>query len=152
TFAPPAPLSPVVAPMSAPVALQPPAPIRLKSEPSAPVRLKSDAPIGFAPPKRPSKPEPSIYETRLAPPSGRDAQNEKSSFPWKLAAAVIIVMAIGVTAGRAYLPSARSSSADEVAPPAKVPAVPAPVAASPAKGSIVVETQPAGAHILLDGK
>jgi PEGA domain len=30
--------------------------------------------------------------------------------------------------------------------------VSAPVAAAPARGSIVVETQPAGAHILLDGK
>src|SRR6185295_9749239 len=113
-----------------PISLAPPpapAPIRLKSEPSAPLRIKTEAPIGFAPPKRPSRPEPSIYEPALASRLDRDAQSGTSSFPWKLAAAVIIVMAIGVTAGRAYLPSARTTATDSPAP-VKIPAVPAPPA------------------------
>lgn len=73
------------------------------------------------------------------------------SFPWKLAIAALLIVGIAVVVGRAYIPSRASASPE---PPAVTPN-PEPSPAAPAKvqtGDIVIETQPAGARVLLDGK
>ena len=135
---PPAPPKPVSAPPAAP-----PAPIALK--------LKDTAP------KRPARSQPAaadIYSS--APPEPRGGrQEEQGAFPWKLAAAVIVVVAIGVVVGRAYLPGgstarkpAATASSAESRPetPAKAGAPSGPT------GRIQIETNPSGARVLLDGK
>lgn len=114
------------------------------------VRLKAEPPAGYSPSpaRRDARPTHEVssagvnYAPRLILPE------PPSRFPWKLAAAAMLVMVVGVGVGRAYLPD-RSATSEPPKKPIPV-AVPAPV--STAGGSIVVETQPAGARVLLDGK
>jgi PEGA domain len=89
---------------------------------------------------------------------GRMCETEEPrGFPWKLAIAVLAVVAIGIVGGRAYLAShaAKDPTAETTA--SAVPITPepesAPVAPPPKNsGQIVVQTEPAGAKVLLDGK
>jgi hypothetical protein len=78
-------------------------------------------------------------------------QEERRPFPWKLAAAAVIVLAAAsAVIGRSYLP-------DHIPPPPTVtlerslekPAVTAP---STTAGTISIETQPTGVRVKLDGK
>ena len=94
----------------------------------------------------------------MAPPLDRGPSFETPEprpFPWKLAAAAILIVAGAIVVGRAYIPS-KSATPVEPKTVAQAPAPePAPsVAAAPAagKGDINIETQPAGAKVLLDGK
>jgi hypothetical protein len=81
---------------------------------------------------------------------------ESRPFPWKLAAAAVLIVAVGIVVGRAYIPSKKAPPAETkrtveaLAPePASAPAAAAP---GGGKGDVNIETQPAGAKVLLDGK
>ena len=115
----------------------------------APLRLKTDAPAGYNPgPPRGDWREASDvtgipYMQRGAP------ESSGGGFPKRLAAAGVILMVIVIGAGRMYLPR-HDATAEEM--PLSTPApAPKPVEV-PKVGSIAVTTQPAGAHVLLDGK
>jgi hypothetical protein len=92
----------------------------------------------------------------MAPPIDRMFDTgETRAFPWKLAVAAVLIVAGAIVVGRAYIPS-KSATPIESKKVAEAPAPePAPAAATaPAagKGDINIETQPAGAKVLLDGK
>jgi hypothetical protein len=79
------------------------------------------------------------------------ASEPKRAIPWRFVAAALVVVAVGVGAGRKYLPSSGSAEAapmpsSEVVDAAKM------AAATEKSGTIVLTTEPAGAHVLLDGK
>ena len=119
----------------------------------APLKLKQPAIKPRA--IRPSPPAVDIYAEPL-PPVARD---QPSAFPWKLAAAALAVMTLVIVGGRAYLPSNGASAAgDDPAPiasaakPGASPAVKTAPVASVDTGRLEIETQPAGARILIDGK
>jgi hypothetical protein len=140
---------------------QPAPPPQVKVTPAlAPVtpklRLKDPLPR----PRGTRAPDPviDIYSSPSAPP----ASSEPSAFPWKLAAAAGVIMVVAVIGGKVYMP-AQSVPSDEAAASqtasSQASVSSASSAAQPARGSVVantgrleVETQPAGARILLDGK
>jgi PEGA domain len=146
---------------AAPTSLATVAPIAVAGvvKPDAPaVKIKSEPPAGYQPPrKRRIDPSPDgahdsaiggqhIHQRELF-------QNEQpKSFPWKLAAAALVIVAIGVVGGRAYLAGRNAQAALAAAPvePAAEPETPA--GPPKGKGQIIVQTEPAGARVLLDGK
>jgi hypothetical protein len=91
-----------------------------------------------------------VYERPML----QSASESTSSFPWKLASAALVLMVVGVVAGRAYLTDSTPSEPSPTAQvePAPAPAVdPAPVAVAKT-GRVQITTQPPGAKVLLDGK
>ena len=80
------------------------------------------------------------------------AQSTPSVFPWRLAGGLVGAVAIAIVAGRLFLPTGTtaSESAPAAPPPAAAPASASPVAAP--TGRLELETQPAGARVLIDGK
>lgn len=155
--APPAPLpmavvppAPVVAP-PAPIRIAPPAPpIGIAPTPPVAVRVRQEPPTGYTP----VRPEPDPA-ARALPFVDRGTHEEPSRFPWKIAAAALVIMTVGILAGRAYLPSGR------VAPATAVENVPevvsgAGLAPTPSRaattGGLTVESQPAGATVTVDGR
>ena len=139
--------------MPPPAPAPPPPPVRQQPAPSAgPVRLKSEPPAGYAPP-RVSEPAPVPYAHR-AP--FAQQEEEPSGFPWKLAVAALVLVAIAVVGGRAYMLSGTTSKPNEPAAsdaPVAAPVEPPPVSTGKVEtGDVTVETQPAGARVLLDGK
>jgi hypothetical protein len=144
-------------PAPAPVAVRPPEP----PKPATPLRLKSDAPS--TPPLRlKSNPSttfnapPARVERRDSGDAGgpyfeRDESQSTSNFPWRLAAAAVagIVAVIGI--GRAYIPGHKAPTEVVENAPAAVPAAAEKI--DPGKpGNVSITTEPAGAHVLLDGK
>jgi hypothetical protein len=125
------------------------------------VKLK-DAPARRPP--RTDQPVEDIYSAPLPPPSA----DEPSAFPWKLAAGALVAMTVLIVAGRAYLPAGSATEepstsaavtkpASTTTPPGTRTSTPPPsatpaVAATAATGRLEIETQPAGAQIVLDGK
>ena len=112
------------------------------------------------PPPRPRgtrAPDPvvDIYSSPPAPPPS----SEPTAFPWKLAAAAGVIMVVAIIGGKVYMP-AKGAPTDEAATSAATSSqTPAASTTAPAAGSVVantgrleIETQPAGARILLDGK
>ena len=121
-----------------------------------PIVVKSEPPEGFVPPR-----------TMFGVTEGEDAAPEPAKgmnlvdrgrallkgapATWKFAAAAAVVLLIGLSAGGSYLQGdteaavAKTAGRPEPAPPA-----PAPAAAAPT-GGLTVETQPAGAKVLVDG-
>jgi PEGA domain len=125
---------------------------------SPPVKIKSEPPAGYTPQRRrrvdtlegpgadPVSAVPNVYRRELF------QTEEPRSFPWKLAAAAIVIVAIGTVGGRAYL-AGRHAQAALAAPAATPPPPPAgPTPPPKGKGQIIVQTEPAGARVLLDGK
>jgi hypothetical protein len=177
---PPAPVLPPITPVPVEppaAAPQPPAPIAFRSDPSAfrnePARFKpepafrtdaiafkSDAAIGFKSEPLGLRGGPSGF---AQPPRERaawepqeigpyvDRREGKRGFPWRLAVAALVVIGVGIGAGRKFLPS---NDAAQAAPmPSKEVVAAAKVAEAAEKlGSVVITTEPAGAHVLLDGK
>jgi hypothetical protein len=148
----PTPATPTPTPMLEPV-------IRI-----APVKVKAEPPAGYIPTPKPRRPRRDVDQT-LEPvtplPSafrGPTFQQEEParSFPLKLAAAAIVLVAVAVLVGRAYLPGGSLNKAPvEAAPVTLPPAEPEPPSPTPAPGGIgqiVIKTEPAGAQVLLDGK
>ncbi len=116
----------------------------------APLRLKADAPAGYnpGPPLADWREDSDVkaipYAQRGAPESGG------AGFPKRLAVAGVILMALIIGAGRMYL--ARHEVIAEEMPLSSTPAPAAKPVEVPKVGTIALTTQPAGAHILLDGK
>lgn len=86
------------------------------------------------------------------------AAETPTQFPWKLAAAAVVVMIGAIVGGRMYLP-VRSEAAQDTTPSVTAAAAPAPAAAAAptagvtgSTGRLEIETQPAGARVLIDGK
>jgi hypothetical protein len=131
----------------------PPAVSVVTPQPSAAIRLKDTGSRS-----RPARSEPTldIYSTRLPV---IDSPTSTTSFPWKMVAALAVIVVGAIIGGRIYLPAKGVPPEDEqVAAPAPSEAT-EPTAAAPSagitagtKGRVEIETQPAGARILLDGK
>ena len=135
---------------SGPIQLAPVIPVRPVGAPKAPapLRLKTEGPAGYTPPPRTEWREPPNvsaipYAERRDPESG-------GGFPWRLAAAAVVLMIVGVWAGRVYLSGRSSPEPDKAA--AAAPSAPAKPAGSSKLGTLALTTQPAGARVLLDGK
>ena len=108
-------------------------------------------------------PEPGIEI--YSPASSSAGVSEPTAFPWKLAAVAAAIMVVAIVGGRVYLP-AKGVATDDVAatssnrgtatvptPAAQAqPAASAPVSVVANAGRLEIETQPAGARILIDGK
>jgi hypothetical protein len=181
TFPPPPPVVPPVVPAAgtpavpvfpAPPPVQlPPTPIVPAPAPAAPaitasratvqpahgpVRLKADPPAGYTPVRKRLAPDPPVEERAYSPvPFSSMTENDTTrTFPWKLAGAAVVLIAIAVIVGRSYIPS--RSGPDEAVEAAGVPAIEEPPAvttpAGTTSGEIVIETQPAGARVLLNGR
>jgi hypothetical protein len=119
------------------------------------LKIKTEPPAGYVPAARPRKrigqnadPLPSLFR--------EDAATQPRAFPFRLAAAVLVLVGAAILAGRAYLPggplaapvpeSVLSAAAEAGAE------APAPSHQPPNTGRIVVTTEPAGARVLVDGK
>jgi hypothetical protein len=129
----------------APIQTTPPA---IVAKAPAPLRLKAEAPAGYNPGPRgdwggASDVTAIPYVQRGAPDSSG------GGFPKRLAAAGVIMMIIIIGAGRMYL-ARHAAIAEEM--PLSIPAPVVKPVEVPKVGSIALTTQPAGAHVLLDGK
>jgi hypothetical protein len=81
-------------------------------------------------------------------------EGASTAFPWKLAAAALAIMVVGVGAGRVYLSGSKAKPIVPVAT-SSAPVTEAAAPATPATtttGAIEIVTQPAGTRVLLDGK
>jgi hypothetical protein len=88
--------------------------------------------------------------------------SEPTAFPWKLAAAAGVIMVVAIVGGKVYMPAksaptdeaaASPTSASQAATTSAAPAARAAAASVVANtGRLEIETQPAGARILVDGK
>jgi hypothetical protein len=156
---PAAPVKPLTPPPK-PLTLVQPAPAAPST--SAPIKLKTDTGTTWAPkaPRVEPRQEPRVERPQSDPYAALpelelfSTREEPRAFPWKLAAAGLVIVALGILGGRWYLADGRSPAGVEkpapVAPDAlaKAPVVPAPANA----GHIDIQTQPPGAHVLLDGQ
>jgi hypothetical protein len=122
----PVPLVPVLTPLSMPVTQEP-----------APLRIKDDPPSGYAPP-------------RMVRTFDADAEVAPSrSLSWKVAAAAIVVLTVGGLAVRASWRPDASNQAPVAAPTPAASTTPAKPSAG--TGTLTVNSQPAGARVMLDG-
>jgi hypothetical protein len=147
----PSPPAPPVQPVQVRPVTAAPAPAPTPVAPvGAPLRLKAEPPAGYAP-QRSRAPISAVPYVHRAPMFEAEAPR---SFPWKLAIAAVLIVAIAAVVGRAYLPSRTGPEAEPPAPAAASRPEPEPVAAVPKgqAGEILIQTQPAGARVLLDGK
>jgi len=139
--APPAPIVPKPAP---PPALKPPA------SAGAPLRLKEQPPSGFTPPRTSG-----AFAAGYVHREPRREIESPRRFPWKLALGLLVIVAAAIVAGRTYLPPSPAGPDEEagVESAAADPREPAVVVMPKIEtGHITIETQPAGARVLLDGK
>jgi hypothetical protein len=116
-------------------------------------------------PARPRGPRASESGSEIyAPASPLAAVSEPTAFPWKLAAVAAAIMVVAIVGGRVFLP-AKGVARDDVAAtssnrgtaPVATPSAQAQPELSAASvvanaGRLEIETQPAGARILIDGK
>jgi len=165
-------------PAIAPVRVEPPAaapqpiaPLAFKSDPGpfrsepAPFRtegtvpfksgslaFKNDSPAGYSPSSlgRAERREPQHID--YVPFNQRTEREEGRKFPWRLAAAAMLVIGVGIGAGWKYLPSNGTAAAAEPTPSKEVVAAAKMAEAAEKTGTLVLTTEPAGAHVLLDGK
>jgi len=117
------------------------------------VRLKDPPPR----PRGARAPDPvvDIYSSPSAPPPS----SEPTAFPWKLAAAAGVIMVVAIIGGKVYMPVKGAPTDEAATSQATSSQTTAASGTAPAAGSVVanigrleIETQPAGARILLDGK
>ena len=149
-FAPPAQpvaVSPPPIPVLAPPPLTAPPPLPTIGIPPAvpaPLKIRHEPPPGFTPAR--TEPEPA---DRALPFVGRAVPERMPRFPWKLAAAAIIVLAVGIAAGHTYL-----QGNPDVAPVVDAPKPVAAAGVAPTTettGGLAIDTQPSGARLALDG-
>ena len=128
-------------------AVQAPRPAPAPKAP-APLRIKAEGPTGYNPaPQRTEWREPS--DMSAIPYLQRRDTALAGGIPWRLAAAALVLMIVGVVAGRAYLPG-RSTATER--PSAAPPTTPVKAVEASKVGTLALTTQPAGARVLLDGK
>ena len=130
-----------------------PAPAIVAPPPTAiGLRIKADFPSGYTPvPTRSDRRESRSGMTAL-PYVERGAPETASGFSWKVAAGTAVLALVGVGSGVAFW-ATRKPVAAPVETVATKPPVAAPAAVRTGSlGSIVIETQPTGAKVLLDGK
>ncbi|HZB24850.1 MAG TPA: PEGA domain-containing protein, partial [Vicinamibacterales bacterium] len=150
----PAPLPRPVAPVIAappPIPLQKPAPaVPLAPPVPSAVKLKTEPPAGYAPPRRPrAEPVEDIYSPRAADP----VDSGSGGFPWKMASGGLVLLVAALVAGRAYMTSGSDEEPSPRSPAvATAPVAPTGPAVLPKTGRIQIDTEPAGARVLLDGK
>jgi hypothetical protein len=104
-----------------------------------------------------SRPDPvsDIYSSPSGPLTA--PASEPTAFPWKLAAALVVIVLGAIIGGKVYLPAKgvapeeTSSSSPSTPVTPRTTALPAPAGAANT-GRLEIDTQPAGARILLDGK
>ncbi len=129
-----------IAPIAAPAVVAP--------QPTTTLRLKTDLPSGYAPASQPRARHLDDVYVRERP-IVAPATHQTSSAWWKIAAAAGIAIAAGVFVGRSNLLDRLPRA---VAPLSAVrDTIPAEAPVRPT-GSIVVETEPSGARVLLDGQ
>jgi hypothetical protein len=113
----------------------------------APLRIKTEGPSGYSPaPQRTEWRDP--HDVSAIPYVHRRIPDSGGGIPWRLAAAALVLIIVGVVAGRAYLPGRRTG----VEKPAAVQTAPVKTVEASKVGTFVLTTQPAGARVLLDGK
>jgi hypothetical protein len=148
-------------PAAAPIPVAPPIPIpapkvapaqpriQVGAPATAPLRVKAHGPEGYVPPpaKRSRTPEP-VHVGDQIPFVPRERATGRA-FPWKIAAAAVVVIAGGIAAAWGYLPDRGASAAPKTA--AATPAAPVKESAERAVGTIEISSTPAGAKVLLDG-
>ncbi len=118
-------------------------------QPTTGVRLKTDAPAGYTPAVQTRARDFHVADTgRYNRPFVSPPPPQPSNLWWKLATAAAIAIAAGVIVGRGNLMDRLPRAAVPAVAPTAV-AVPGPAAPT---GSIAVETEPAGARVLIDGK
>jgi hypothetical protein len=143
--------APAAPPVPPPAPPPPPAPIAIKAaQPhGGGLKLKSEPPKGYTPPRSSDAMSALPYVQR----GPMFETEERSGFPWKLAIAVLVLVGIAIGVGRYYMlsgaPEPEAETATAAAAPPPEPAV---VPIQTETGQITVETQPAGARVLLDGK
>jgi len=162
--APPPPPAPVAIPMPTfnrapePARQDAPAPIALRPAPPkspAPLRLKTDGPSGFtAPPAVRVERREAAAATPIPPFLERDEPATTTEFPWRLAAAAAVAIVAVIGVGRWYIPGHNTPATEtaEAAPTPTPAAAPTKKVEATKPGSLAVTTQPAGAHVMLDGK
>lgn len=160
-FAPPAPVTPppvpsppiTIAAAPAPIAIAAtPPPIAIAVAPPAALKVRSEPPPGYAPARSEAE-----TTARALPFLERAREEEPGRFPWKVIAAAIVLVTIGIMAARTYLPGADPATTIDDAPPVAAaglaPAAGAAAAAPPAKtGGLAIDTQPTGAKVSIDGR
>ena len=139
--------------------IQPPAPtaplpqIKQPAPAAGPVRLKNEPPAGYTPPRISEPVAPMPYASAPRSVFQQPEEEAASRFPWKLAIAALVFVAIAVVAGRAYMLSGKDGGTETASAATPAPVDPAPVTPSKVEtGDVTVETQPSGARVLLDGK
>jgi hypothetical protein len=114
-----------------------------------------NAPLKFKEPekKRAGTRAPAVEPEPVYEPVPSGSGRRPGTISWKLGAAALTLMVMGV-AGRSYLPGVTrpgaATPAAATAPAAVEPTATGAVAAK--QGRLEIETQPAGANVLLDGK
>jgi hypothetical protein len=155
---PAAPVKPLAPPPPKPLTLVQPAP----SSP-VPIKLKTDTGNTWTPkaPRVEPRPEPRVERPQTEPYAPLpelqlfSTRDEPRAFPWKLAAAGLVIVALGILGGRWYLADGRTPGGVEKPAATATPdaLATAPAVAPPANaGHIDIQTQPPGAHVLLDGQ
>lgn len=148
-----------VQPSSASPVIHPPVPAAptpaVRQQPAAPsggpVRLKSEPPSGYAPVRKHEPIAPVPYAQRSI--FAEQQEETASRFPWKLAVAALVFVAVAVVGGRAYMLSGKEDPAETAGATIPAPVDPPPVTAAKVEtGEVTIETQPSGARVLLDGK
>ena len=139
------PVAPPQYPAPLPIPVVPP----VTPPPVAALKIRQDGAAGHTPirvkePERPAAAEPTARAVSFLD----RVEEPPSAFPWKIAAAAAIVLLVGGFAGRDYILGRTGPPAAEKA----VAPAPAPVAASTTTGGLVIDSQPAGAKVMLDGK
>ena len=115
-----------------------------------PLKLKD------ATPKRAPRPDP-VSDIYSSPVPVAAPHDEPAAFPWKLSAALVVIVLGAIAGGKVYLPAKGGTVDDVVRAPVSTPGprpidpLPAP-AGGTSTGRLQIDTQPAGARILLDGK
>jgi PEGA domain len=130
------------------------------SSPAPPPFTPQLAPLKLKEPAKKARVRPEPAVDIYGPPVVTTPVEQPGNFPWKLAAAVVVLAAGAIVGGKLYMPAKGATPEETETPAASSPAasparstaaaVPAPDAG--ATGRLEIETQPAGARILIDGK
>ncbi|HVL65645.1 MAG TPA: PEGA domain-containing protein [Vicinamibacterales bacterium] len=121
-----------------------------------PLRIKAEGPPGYVPPRTAVPVTPDMPARALPFVNRTSTARQGSRWPWKLAAASVLVVSLGTVAGRDYMQGRAES-----APAAPRAAAPTPAAVTDNRpqprpdpagtGTLAVQSQPAGARVALNG-